>query len=92
MGVIVFVGIGVGTVVWSVVAIWVEVETVASSLFSGAGDFWIVVAVGVTWLESRGNRPQACKRIIKIHTKKNPLSTLAVYHNNSQPYSKLSPW
>jgi hypothetical protein len=48
MGVIVFVGIGVGMVVWSVVAIWVEVETVASSLFSGAGDIWIVVAVGVT--------------------------------------------
>lgn len=90
MGGFVFVGIGVVMVVLSVDVIWIGPEIVAVSSFRGASDDWIAVDVGVTWIESRGTRPQACKRIIMIHIKINPLRTLAVYHNQPLGCSKLS--
>jgi len=94
MGVIVFVGIGVGMVVLSVDAISDGAETMVVllgvSLFEGAGDGWIAVNGGVTWFESRGTCPHACKRTIKIHRTVNLLRTLAVYHNKLMASSKLS--
>jgi hypothetical protein len=95
MGVLVFVGIGVGMVVLSGDAIRVGAEIMAVSLavsfFRGASDGWMAVDAGVTWIESRGTCPQACKRTAMIHTKVNPLRTLAVYHNKPRGCSKLSP-
>jgi hypothetical protein len=50
------------------------------------------VGRGVTWFESRGSCPQACKKTTRMHTRVNLLRTLAVYHNKPIGSSKLSPW
>jgi hypothetical protein len=90
MGGFVFVGIEVVMVALSVDVVRIGAEIVAVSSFRGAGDDWIAVDVGVTWIESRGTHTQACKRTTRIHIKVNPLRTLAVYHNQPLGCSKLS--